>query len=389
MNPKISVNFCNGCHVEIICPNYNSYRVIISDNDIELLNILSDESLISYDIHSDNYKFINYKVQVFYNENLIFTEKIDLTGKKVKINFDSKALGDNIAWIGQVDKFQKKHQCQVYISCQHKQLFEKVYPNLIFSDAEPNPDRGDNTIIPGLKSKSCKDFFCFYSPCKCYYASYDLGFYSKISYLRNIPLCKVASDMLGLEYEEIRPNIFVESNKRVYDNPYVCISVQSTAQLKYWNNKSGWQEVVDYLKSVGYEVVCIDLSDNYGKDGYINSAPNGIINKTGNFSLQERICDILHCDFFIGLSSGLSWLAWALGKPVVMISGFTSPITEFKNPYRVFNSTVCNSCWNDESISDILTNGWSYCPRNKDFECSSEISSKMVIDKVALILTKI
>ncbi len=78
---------------------------------------------------------------------------------------------------------------------------------------------------------------------------------------------------------------------------------------------------------------------------------------------------------FIGLSSGLSWLAWAAGAPVVMISGFTHPINEFPTPYRVINWHVCNSCWNDDTTdfnnqdrADFL-----WCPRHKDtprmFEC--------------------
>ena len=50
---------------------------------------------------------------------------------------------------------------------------------------------------------------------------------------------------------------------------------------------------------------------------------------------------------FIGLSSGLSWLAWAAGTPVVLISGFTHPTNEFTTPYRVINWHTCNSCWND------------------------------------------
>jgi ADP-heptose:LPS heptosyltransferase len=39
-----------------------------------------------------------------------------------------------------------------------------------------------------------------------------------------------------------------------------------------------------------------------------------------------------HCEFFIGVSSGLSWLAWACGKKVVMISGITKKENEFKEP---------------------------------------------------------
>lgn len=384
MSPKITVSYCDGCHIQIICPNWRSYNIIITDGKVELLNVVTNESLTSYDPHSINYKFTKYQVKVYFEDNLIFSDEMNLEGKKVKLNFDSHALGDCIAWMAQVDRFQKLHKCELYVSCAFKDLFENVYPDISFTDVEPNPDRGDNTIIPGLKNSSCRKFFCFYTPCHCYYASFDLGFYSRLPSLRTVTLSKVASDMLGMDYVEERPNIFVENPDRVHKKPYVCIGVQSTAQYKYWNNKTGWQEVVDYLISIGYDVLCIDKNDNFGKDGIVNSSPDRVVNKTGDFPLQERITDLIHCDFFIGLGSGLSWLAWGLSKPVVMISGFSNPNSEFSNPYRVFNDNVCNSCWNDITVPNHSQNGWSYCPRNKNYECSTEITSEMVIEKIKL-----
>ncbi len=384
MSPKITVSYCDGCHIQIICPNWRSYNIIITDGKVELLNVVTNESLTSYDPHSINYKFTKYQVKVYFEDNLIFSDEMNLEGKKVKLNFDSHALGDCIAWMAQVDRFQKLHKCELYVSCAFKDLFENVYPDISFTDVEPNPDRGDNTIIPGLKNSSCRKFFCFYTPCHCYYASFDLGFYSRLPSLRTVTLSKVASDMLGMDYVEERPNIFVENPDRVHKKPYVCIGVQSTAQYKYWNNKTGWQEVVDYLISIGYDVLCIDKNDNFGKDGIVNSSPDRVVNKTGDFPLQERITDLIHCDFFIGLGSGLSWLAWGLSKPVVMISGFSNPNSEFSNPYRVFNPNVCNSCWNDITVPNHSQNGWSYCPRNKNYECSTEITSEMVIEKIKL-----
>jgi autotransporter strand-loop-strand O-heptosyltransferase len=73
----------------------------------------------------------------------------------------------------------------------------------------------------------------------------------------------------------------------------------------------------------------------------------------------------------------LSWLAWAAGTPVVMISGFTHPLNEFQTPYRVVNYHTCNSCWNDPHLrfdhKDFL-----WCPRQKDtprqFECTRLIT---------------
>ena len=79
----------------------------------------------------------------------------------------------------------------------------------------------------------------------------------------------------------------------------------------------------------------------------MNTMPEGAEDFTGNRPLQERMSLLHHADFFIGLGSGLSWLAWAAGTPVVMISGFSHPSTEFRTPYRVINFHGCNSCFND------------------------------------------
>ena len=117
----------------------------------------------------------------------------------------------------------------------------------------------------------------------------------------------------------------------------------------------------------------------------MNFIPKNAIDKTGDISLSERMSQIDGCEFFIGLGSGLSWLAWALNKPVVLISGFSEPISEFNNPLRVFNPSVCNGCWNDLSVAFDPSN-WNWCPRKKDFECSKEISFEMVKEKIDMII---
>lgn len=93
---------------------------------------------------------------------------------------------------------------------------------------------------------------------------------------------------------------------------------------------------------------------------------------TSAASLQERASLLHHADFFVGLSSGLSWLAWALGRPVVMISGFTHPHNEFETPYRVINFHACNSCRNDTGIEFDHAN----------FEFSRLITPRQVIRTV-------
>lgn len=159
-------------------------------------------------------------------------------------------------------------------------------------------------------------------------------------------------------------------------------------QAKYWNNGSGWLGVVKHLKAKGYRVLCIDRENVYGMNSRFNIIPYGVEDFTGKLPLSERIDLLYHADFFIGLSSGLSWVANGVGIPVVLISGFTLPFNEFATPYRVINYHVCNGCWNDTQVV-FDHKDFEWCPRlkgtDRQFECSRYITPEAVnkvIDKL-------
>ena len=167
--------------------------------------------------------------------------------------------------------------------------------------------------------------------------------------------------ILGVDPEETPPRLPPDP-ARVINEPYVCIGVKSTNIAKMWNNGYGWDMVIDYLKSLGYRVLCIDREKTVGY-GYVwNHLPHGAEDFTGNRTLKERATMLHHAEFFIGLSSGLSWLAWAAGIPVVLISGFTLPICEFKTPYRVHNTHVCHGCWEAIDVN-FDHHDYFWCPR--------------------------
>jgi len=278
----------------------------------------------------------------------------------VSIINESGSLGDFLAWTPMVSKYAKLNKVKVNYYTPHKHLLEEAYPEINFYNYQDK--NGINTL------KTIK-----------------LGLFDGCVY-QNKGLQQIACDLLSIPFEEELcklPSKFKKQNN--FNKKYVCIAIQSTCQCKYWNNKTGWQQVVDYLKELGYEVVCIDRHPSFGIQSHMNLMPQNCIDKTGDLPLEDRINDLFHCEFFIGLSSGLAWLAWACQKPVVMISGFTDVFNEFSNPLRVINKNVCNSCWNDVNLKFDVKN-WLWCPRNKDFECSKEISFEMVKDKIHSII---
>jgi hypothetical protein len=64
------------------------------------------------------------------------------------------------------------------------------------------------------------------------------------------------------------------------------------------------------------------------------------VDRTGERPIEDTISDILNCEFFIGVSSGLSWLAWGLDVPVFMEEpGFDDLIGEDKNKPPVMKIT--------------------------------------------------
>jgi autotransporter strand-loop-strand O-heptosyltransferase len=135
------------------------------------------------------------------------------------------------------------------------------------------------------------------------------------------PLLKIPSDILGLSYKEIKPNLPKLGKKK---KKMVTIAIHSTAQAKYWNNPNGWQDVVDFLVDKGYEVRLLSREEN----GYMGNLNPKKVKQQPPSSTKELIKTIQESEFFIGISSGLSWLAWGAGVPVVLISGFTDVYLE-------------------------------------------------------------
>lgn len=349
---KVKINFNEGAFCEITGKSNNKYSIEFKDNKHN--KTIYKVILNSNSWARTNYKyFVDYKILIKDSEgNIVVDQNIDLNNKSVFIQLDSKALGDTIAWFPYVEEFRKKHNCRIICCTFWNKLFKDQYPSIEF-------------VEPGSSFRSC-------------HASYIIGLFDPSDISRHpidyrlIPLQRAASDQLGLKYQEIAPKISIPSTERKIQEKYVCISGTSTAQAKLWNNPGAWQKLIDYLNENQFKVVLIQKE--------WTDLKNVIIPE--NKDISESINYLVNCEFFIGLSSGISWLAWALGKKVALISGFTAPWYEFKC-LRIHNGNCCNSCWNDINYR-FDPGDWNWCPRLKNtpgqFECSKIITAENVID---------
>lgn len=296
-----------------------SLTVVLSDNDNKLPHNIT-VNLEPGQYYTSPYQYyVNWKIKVFgIDDNLngiipntkipLWEYDLDLNGQIVFIKMDAFALGDNLAWLPYVEQFQKKHNCRIICSTFYNNLFVDMYTNILF--VQPNT-RIDNV-----------------------FAQYYIGThdhtpptYSPTTYLTE-PLQKIASDILGLEFEDLKCKISHWSKPK---NPKkICLSQYASLDMKTWHGD--WQKIVDTLVSYGYEIHVISRESNTLKN---------VIDKSGDIDIRERVSDLTDAAYFIGVSSGLSWLAHSLDCHVFLISDFTPPNHEFSsNVTRIFGENV-------------------------------------------------
>lgn len=365
----IKFDFNDGCRVVLPQSEY-PWRVKLSDLDTG--NTLFETELKGGFVNSTKRYYVRIKLEVWQQEESVLAHEYSAADREILIQLPVGTLGDPLGWFPYAAKFQEKHGCKLTcaIGDSISEMFRKTYPSITFQNHDE------------VKTD-------------CFYATYSLGlffddndFVFQPTDFRHVGLHRTAGYILGVDPTEVAPRIHLPEDSRPVAEPYVCIGAQSTTQSKYWNNPTGWREVVAFLKEAGYRVVCIDQKATHGTGLIWNHIPYGAEDQTGDKPLLERARYLKHAEFFVGLSSGLSWLAWAMGTPVVMISGFTLPTNEFDTPYRVINYHACNGCWNDVRVR-FDHKDFFWCPRHKDTPRQFECTRLITADQVKSVIRKI
>ena len=354
--PGLRLDFNFGLRLDV--PEGN-FRVKVSDFDTEQIffdKYISGGRLLS----AENY-FIRWHVEVFLDEKKIFDHTLNLEGKPVAVMFMSNRLGDVLALLPCLREFKNFHRCDLYFCPDNnfRELVAQLYPDIQLIDEI--------------------DF-------KTYATYYPAMVWSPFPIvpvdIRQMSMNRMGGLLLGTDYLPSKA-VFKPTEPPVTEEPYVCIAVQASNTRKSWLWPGGWDIVVEYLKSLGYRVFCIDKNAEETNDGFTLRKPEGAEDFTGNRPLLERANMLYHAEFFIGLGSGLSWLADTVDCPVVMICGFSQNWHEFYTPYRVANRKVCNGCINDIRVN-YFNKG--ICPYHKntprELECQKKISPRTVINAI-------
>ena len=246
--------------------------------------------------------YMNWYTTVHFNGELVGENTFNPENNVIFIKIDAHALGDNIAWIPYIEEFRKKYNCVLICSTFYNDLFKDIYPNILFVAPNTNVDNLYAQYYIGASNDGNKK----YSPVT----------------VDDVPLQYVASSILYLPMIEMRPELEKQLVDMKFDRKYVCISEFASHEKKHWKCDGGWQEVVDYLNSIDYDVVVISKEP---------TELTNVINLTGDKSIINRAQTLRNAEFFMGVSSGLSWLSWGVGTHTFLISDVTQMTHEFQS----------------------------------------------------------
>lgn len=294
---------------------------------------------------------------------ILKSEKINST----IVEIESDALGDNIGAVSIIEKYKNESKENISVLCNFPDIFRNSYPDINFY--KKSKTSISYSTSDGLWSLNNQKF----------------NKLIKTTYKFDVPLLDGYAKDFNITSHGSILKVDKTNKERPIKSKYVCIGIHSTTQAKYWNYPGGWDDICKWLRKKGLTPVCVEKDYSFGIEGNMNEVPHRSVKKIG-MQFNDVINHIQHAEFFIGLSSGLSWLAQGLGVPTVIISNTTSKNNEYidDKTLRIYDESVCHGCFHKYVFNP---QDWLWCPiyRNDDdrrFICTKAITPESVIEKI-------
>jgi autotransporter strand-loop-strand O-heptosyltransferase len=281
---------------------------------------------------------------------------VTLENKEILLHFDSFCLGDTICFSSFIDSFIEYHKPKkVIISTFFPHLFKSTSDKYEFIKAnDPQFIEVDKLINVGYDKDDLN------------HTLNGMMYATKDTMLLPQKIKPGKCPVIPYEIDRNKPNIHKK----------ISIAPESLKKIARWDYDGGWQEIVNRLTSLGFTV------SNVSYENTLNL--KNVSNYNGFDDIKVSLFEILNSRVFIGLSSGLAWLAWAYGIPVVMISNFTKKQNEF-DCFRVDTRNTCNGCFN--IFKNIKNNCPIFLNTNRENECHLKITPDMVWEQIELALS--
>lgn len=154
-----------------------------------------------------------------------------------------------------------------------------------------------------------------------------------------------------------------------FDVPRIAIHATSGVPTKDWPY---FKDLTEELRKAGYAAVQV------GARG--DNLVHGAIDMRGKMKFLELAAFLKKCAAFVGLDSGVSYLADAVRTPTIVIQGSTNPITSGPISDRVIHLFAKETGYSD--CQEIR------CHMNcrHEINCNTRISVQEVLDKLEPIL---
>ena len=149
----------------------------------------------------------------------------------------------------------------------------------------------------------------------------------------------------GLAEGDARPRLWVRREDRQYadalfseggltgDGPIIALHTQSSEETKNWPQEKFAALITRWQAARGARFVVVG---GPGEAAALASLP-GVTHLAGRLTIRQTAAVIARCDFFVGLDSGLAYIAEAVETPGLVILGATTAVTCGPRDHHLFS----------------------------------------------------